>query len=700
VQDVLHQELAIGLAITSLQPMTSGDITRLLEKSHLGNVAIRDFSWANPNGLVLHSSNPVMTGADVSHRACFRSIVAGQEWIVSELVISRTTGKPIFSISRGIRDDKGHLLGLIIATVLPERLGAVLSVERAKGGGISIVDNKGMLVYRYPAVDVTWEERDRLKIFPQWKEALDGNEVTAIIPGSYDGDKKRIVASTPIASIGWGAGAGSTEEEAMEAITSRLLPQAILFLLVTLAAFGTALILSRSISTPVKRLRDHALSLGQGETHKPAVATGPAELRELADSFNVMVEELRSRETSLNEQREALRRSEAQLRTTLENLTQGVAIANLEGDFLYWNRACLEMHGYASQEECQRRLPEFTHTFELSTMEGEILPLEQWPLSRILRGETLRDWEVHVRHLREGWQRIFLYGGTIARDTEGKPVVALTSVRDITARNQMEEELRKARDELELRVEERTAELVKAGETLREQAAKLEQSNQALQEFAYIASHDLQEPLRTVSCFVQLLERRYRGKLDADADEFIFHVVDGARRMQSLINDLLMYSRVDTQGNPFESTAMETIFRETISSLQGGIDESGAIIIHDPLPTLPVDPAQMARLLQNLIGNALKFQSQKPPEIHISAEQWNGEWLFSVKDNGIGIDSKFSKRIFKIFQRLHTKEEYPGTGIGLAVCKKIVERHGGRIWVESERGEGSTFYFTVPARLG
>lgn len=542
VQDVLHQELSLGLAITTLHPMSSEDITRLLEKSDIGNVAVRDFSWASPDGTFLLSSNPAMVGAVISDRTHFRDVVSGREWSVCELTRAKCSGEPIFCISRGIRDEKGALLGLVVATVIPERLDSVLSVKRAKGGGISIVDNKGMLVYRYPVVDLTWEERDRLKVFPDWKEALDGKEVTGIIPGSYDAHHYRIIASAPIASIGWAAGAGSTEERVTRAITSKLVSQAILFFLVISAALCTALLLSRFISTPVKRLRDHALSLGQGEIDKPAVASGPAELRELADSFNIMA---------------------------------------------------------------------------------------------------------------------------------GK--------------------LRKARDELELRVHERTIEL-------QSYMQKLERSNQALQEFAYIASHDLQEPLRTVCSFVQLLERRYRGKLDAHADELIAYSVDGAKRMQSLINDLLMYSRVDTQGNPLEPTAMETIFGKAVSTLQARIEERGAVISHDPLPTLSVDPSQMARLFQNLIGNGLKFHSEKTSRVHVSAHRSNGEWVFSVKDNGIGIESKFFERIFKIFQRLHTRDEYSGTGIGLAVCKKIVERHGGRIWVESTPGEGAAFYFTVPSR--
>jgi light-regulated signal transduction histidine kinase (bacteriophytochrome) len=243
----------------------------------------------------------------------------------------------------------------------------------------------------------------------------------------------------------------------------------------------------------------------------------------------------------------------------------------------------------------------------------------------------------------------------------------------------------------------------RAEQKLKQTMAELTRSNQELEQFAYVASHDLQEPLRMVASYVQLLARRYQGKLDPDADEFIAYAVDGATRMQALINDLLAYSRVGTRGKPFEPTDCETVLDQALANLQVAIEESGAAVTHDPLPTVIADATQLTQLFQNLIGNAVKFRGEQPPRIHISAHRQSAienresnEWTFSVQDNGIGIDPEYHDRIFMIFQRLHTREEYPGTGIGLAVCKKIVERHNGRIWVESQPGKGSTFYFTIP----
>jgi chemotaxis family two-component system sensor kinase Cph1 len=228
-------------------------------------------------------------------------------------------------------------------------------------------------------------------------------------------------------------------------------------------------------------------------------------------------------------------------------------------------------------------------------------------------------------------------------------------------------------------------------------AKDLERSNAELKRFAYVASHDLQEPLNHVSNYVQLLEMRYGDHLDEDAKEFIGFAVDGVSLMQTLIDDVLAYSKVDTQGSQFILTDMEIALGQALTNLQKRIRASNATIItHDPLPTLMADGTQLMQVFQNLIVNAIKFRSQADPEIHIKAERLEDEWLFSVRDNGIGIDPQFSDRIFVIFQRLHTRDEYPGTGMGLAICKKIVECHRGKIWVESELGQGATFYFTIP----
>jgi chemotaxis family two-component system sensor kinase Cph1 len=238
--------------------------------------------------------------------------------------------------------------------------------------------------------------------------------------------------------------------------------------------------------------------------------------------------------------------------------------------------------------------------------------------------------------------------------------------------------------------------VLRQADELAQLAQDLERSNAELKKFAYVASHDLQEPLNQVANYVQLLEMRYQDQLDEDANEFISFAVEGVSLMQTLIDDVLAYSKVDVQGVEFELTEVETALNRALANLRKRISETGGVISHDPLPTVMADSTQLMQLFQNLIGNAIKFRSEQPLEIHVGAQRLEDAWLFSVRDNGIGLDPQFSDRIFVIFQRLHTRDEYPGTGMGLAICKKIVECHRGRIWVESQLGQGATFYFTIP----
>jgi PAS domain S-box-containing protein len=226
---------------------------------------------------------------------------------------------------------------------------------------------------------------------------------------------------------------------------------------------------------------------------------------------------------------------------------------------------------------------------------------------------------------------------------------------------------------------------------------ELRRSNEELERFAYVASHDLQEPLRTVASYVQLLSRRYRDKLDSDALEFMDFAVGGVRRMQQLIGDLLAFSRVGTRGAPLVPTDLGPVMRSTLDSLHASLEESGAHVTTDAMPTVVADAGQIQQLLTNLVGNAVKFRGAAPPRVHVGVVRAERMWAITVQDNGIGIAPEYFDRIFVIFQRLHSREEYAGTGVGLAICKKIVERHGGRIWVESSLGQGARFSFSLPA---
>ncbi|MDP1552762.1 MAG: ATP-binding protein [Methanobacteriaceae archaeon] len=262
-------------------------------------------------------------------------------------------------------------------------------------------------------------------------------------------------------------------------------------------------------------------------------------------------------------------------------------------------------------------------------------------------------------------------------------------------RSNAEVELLEYSKHLEEIVKHRTEELNNQNKELENLVENLNRSNKELGQFAYVSSHDLQEPLRMISSYMQLLQKKYDGKLDSKADKYIKFAVEGANRMQQLINDLLVYSRITSQAQEFQLVDTELILNDILSNLDVLIKENKALITNDPLPKVMADSSQLSQVFQNLIMNSIKFHSDNPPEVHVSAKKEGNKWLFSVKDNGIGIDPSHSERIFEVFKRLHKRREYPGTGIGLSICKKIIERHGGKIWVESEVGKGSIFYFTL-----
>jgi PAS domain S-box-containing protein len=354
---------------------------------------------------------------------------------------------------------------------------------------------------------------------------------------------------------------------------------------------------------------------------------------------------------------EALRDSEAQSRLLSEAALEGIVIHS-DGDFIDANSAFSSMLGFDRQELIDRQ--------------GLLVfaPEHRNAIAELIARDYAEPYE-SVMITKDGTQLpVEIVGKTMYSGDRKLRVVA---VRDISERKKAEARMRRTMEDLE-------------------------RSNRELEQFAYVASHDLQEPLRMVSSYTQLLARRYGDQLDQDAHEFIGYAVDGAERMQHLINDLLAYSRVGTRGKPFQETDCVRVLDRAINNLQLLIDDTGSEIAHDRLPAVVADESQMTELFQNLLTNAIKFHGQAPPRVHVGAQRQDTGWLFSVSDNGIGIDPEYHDRIFVIFQRLHARDEYPGTGIGLAICKRIVERHGGRIWVESQLGEGSTFYFTIPDR--
>lgn len=371
-------------------------------------------------------------------------------------------------------------------------------------------------------------------------------------------------------------------------------------------------------------------------------------------------------EAQMEEVNAALSESEERFRHLFANSPDAVIMIDPHASTVSWpivdcNEAACRMNGYTREELLGQ-------TVDILNVEPGT-PEERAEYLERLRREGLVSIETNHRH----------------KDGHAFPVEISTSVISLNGR------------ELVMGIDRDITERRRLEKEAADRAEDLARSNQELEQFAYVASHDLQEPLRIVAGYAQLLTKRYRGTLGEDADEFIEYMVDGVRRMQALIDALLQYSRVGRKGREMAPVDLDVAFDDAMANLQAAIEESQARVTRDDLPDVVADRLQLAQLFQNLIGNALKFKGEEPPAVHVGAERHNGEWILEVRDNGIGIEPQYVDRIFDIFERLHSRERYDGTGIGLSICKKIVERHGGRIWVESDAGRGSAFRFTIPA---
>lgn len=427
-----------------------------------------------------------------------------------------------------------------------------------------------------------------------------------------------------------------------------------------LAAAVLGLVVTRSITGPLAALDAGARALARGDFEYQIALKGSNELAHLARMFNRTAHDL----ASLYGQ---LRNSEARFRSLIENATDLILLAGRTGELLYVSPSSDRVLGYSADQLAGGSIRELVAPEELSMLDRLFAASDAEP------ADTQR-FELHFLH-RDGSRR--LMNGAVT-NLLGDPAVGgvLINARDVSERRQAEEALKRSNE-------------------------ALQRANDDLSVFAYSASHDLQEPLRNLSLFSQMLQRRYQGQLDAQADEFIGHLTAGAARMSELVKDLLSYLEVSSARTQSAlRSPVDAAIRKAVSNLQASVHSSNATVLYDELPSVAVEAVHLQQLFQNLISNAIKYRSAEIPQIRISAQEDNGYWRFSVKDNGIGISPQYSNFVFRLFKRLHGQSEYPGTGVGLAICQKIVERHGGRIWVESQPGQGSDFRFTLPRSDG
>lgn len=416
-----------------------------------------------------------------------------------------------------------------------------------------------------------------------------------------------------------------------------------------------AWLVSRDLHASIRVLREGTQRVAQGDLDHPIPVRSSDELGHLAQAFNDMTARRSEAERQLHNAQDLREK-------VMLSATNAIYAMDPEGRFTLVNPSTCELTGYSEAELIGQN-------FAMLFTPEHLAPLVVLYADVVQGKGPILNYEVPL--LRKNGVVRHIVFSTAALSRDGVIIGAAGAAEDITERKRSEEEVR-----------QRTEELTR--------------SNQELEQFAYVASHDLQEPLRTVSGFAQLLSKRYKGQLDAEADEYIAFISGGVVRMKSLIEDLLTYSRVSRGRFQEETLDLNVALQNALSNLRGAIDSTQAVVTAAPLPTLRGDQRQMEQLFQNLIGNAIKFRGDATPQIKITAERNGAEWHFSLCDNGIGINPQSCERIFGLFQRLHTRDQYPGNGIGLTICKKIVELHRGRIWAEST-SPGTCFHFTLPA---
>ena len=629
---------------------------------------------------------------NIADRPYFQRAIQSREFAVGEYQVGRIARRSTLNMAYPVKNDEGAIDGIVFVALDlwgMSQLGTRIMLP--SGAMVGMTSTKHVFLLRYPEPE-RWIGKPSGAIAPK-PGTSEGWEWTVRDFGE-DG-LPRIYAVERLNVPPPGAlyvRVGVAQRWSLAAFTLRLLRQLGVITGVALAALGGAWLFgSILIVRPARHLVGVARTVSAGNLDvRSTIGSDAGEFGEIGAAFNQMADVLARRIAELKEAQRELQKTRDELETRVHLRT--AELQRVQETLQLRNRAIAAFNSaviVTDPNQPGNPVVDVNPAFERVTgyTEDEVIGRNcrflQGPDSEGEAIETMRrciaeerDCQVVVRNYRKDgtpfWNEIKI---TSVRDPDGRLTHYVGVLTDVTERVQAQQDL------------ERTA-------------AELRRSNEELEQFAYVASHDLQEPLRMVASYTQLLARRYKDKLDQNAQDFIGFAVDGARRMQSFIQDLLLYSRVGTHGRPFERMNAAVALQRALENLRYAITEKNAEMIVGELPWVFADPVQLTQVFQNLIGNALKFSGDRPLRVEIGAVRHPQEWEFTVRDNGIGIDPRDKERIFVIFQRLHSRQEYEGTGIGLAICKKIVERHGGRIWVESEMGAGTAFYFTIAEREG
>jgi len=661
IMEIIHSELIIGLAITS-HGLALQEHYQILDEFESDNMAVIATFWINPDGVVLDSSFKDYVGLDLSEASFLEEIVNGKKWVVSELILRGTTAKPGFTIARGIRNEKGQLLGIVGASIEPDLLDGVLGIERGKGAAINILDSKGMLVFRYPRFYPSWEERNWFKRLPQLQITMNGVEYAG--NALFEG-KTRIMANVPIRSIGWLAGADRGLDDTFSTIRAALLPQTIMFLLITLFAFGTAVLFSRRISGAIGKLRNHALALGRGDTQGPVEVSGAAELDDLARAFNQMTEEIESRERDRQRAEDELRESKKRFQAFMNNSPASAWIKDEDGHYIYLSEPCEASFG-TKPEDC------------LGKTDAELFPPERAQRFRnddlaVLQNDQFL--EVVDEHINSrGIPRVYWKLKFPLKGDNGKRYVGGIGL-DVTERKQMEEELNKSRDELELRVQDRTAALERANEELRQVPSRL---IAALEEERKRLASELHDSIgQTLAAIKFWVEMALKLKDEGDGTAALNHLERFIPTLQHSIEETrgiymgLRPSMLDSVGLLATLTWLRG---ECMKLYPDRHVELKTEVAEEEIPeNLKVN---IFRIAQEALNNIAKHSRAEWVDISISKNDHGIELVIS--DDGVGMNLDL------------TLQTSTAGALGLTSMRERTELTGGRFAIESTLGEGTT----------